>query len=186
MQAGNHDIRAHAWTVEKTPWTYESDRKDADAGNDQPPIYISLAACISTVAMNISIVQLSREPMKKSYENLYQYPMCDSWALKHFEALPSCIGQLTRSEINLLLLAIITCLHWSCVFSLFGHPRWKYKYLSNIITATLITLLPLATITRDSTAVFLQFLPIVIDICILATVIIDYACQRKSRSRSAT
>lgn len=73
MQAVNNDIIAHAWTVEKTPWTYESDRKDAEAGNDKSPIYISLAACISTVAMNISIVQLSREPMKKSYDKIYQY-----------------------------------------------------------------------------------------------------------------
>lgn len=112
--------------------------------------------------------------------------MCDSWTSKIFEPLPSSIGQLTRSEINLLLVTIITCLHWSCVFSLFNQRRWKYKYLSNIITTTLITLLPLATITRDSTAVFLQFLPIVIDIYILATVIIDYACERKPRFMSAT
>ncbi|QYT03929.1 hypothetical protein H0G86_010871 [Trichoderma simmonsii] len=186
MQAGNNDIITHAWPVGKTSCTYESDRKDAEAENDQSPILISLAACVTTVAMNTSIVQLSREPMKKSYEKIYQYTMRDSWAGKNFEPLPSSIGQLTRSEINLLLVTIITCLHWSCVFSLFSQPRWKYKYLSNIITATLLTLLPLATITRDSTAVFFQFLPIVIDIYILATVIIDYAFERRPRFRGAT
>ncbi|KAL6796059.1 hypothetical protein GGI42DRAFT_331826 [Trichoderma sp. SZMC 28013] len=183
MQAGKNEIIVHAWAVEETPWTYEPSQQ-IEVGNDQSSLSKVIAACVSTASMNIAITQLSRKPVNESYGNTLQYPMCDSWILKTSESLPLFMGQPTRCEIYFLLVTIITCLHWSCIFSLFNQPRWKNKYLFNIVAATLITLLPLATITRDSTAVFLQFLPIVTDVYILGAVIMDYVRDREPRLRN--
>lgn len=105
--------------------------------------------------------------------------MCDAWALQDHIRLPQFIGQPTSCEICLLLVAFITCLHWRCVFTLFSQPRWKNQFLPQIITATLITLLPLATLVRDPATVFLRLLPIVTDVYITACYILDCAYARE-------
>ncbi|KAL6789944.1 hypothetical protein J3E68DRAFT_91863 [Trichoderma sp. SZMC 28012] len=186
MQTGNNDIIVHTWTVEETPWTYELSQQDLEAESDQFAIYKSLAACVLTTAMNITTAQLSKESGNESCGNIYPYPTCDSRALKDSVRLPLFIGQPTWCEIYLFLITVMTCLHWGCIFSLFNQPRWKTQFLPHIIMATLITLLPFATITRDPTTVFLRLLPIVTDIYTFATVAIDYARERKLRFRSST
>ncbi|KAL7950978.1 hypothetical protein V8C42DRAFT_308127 [Trichoderma barbatum] len=180
------DVVVHAWTVEEAPWTYEPSQKDAEAENDRFSLFNPLAACVLTVALNVVTAQLSREPANESCGKIYPYPMCDSWALKDSVRFPMLIGQPTWCEICLLLIAAMTCLHWSCVFSLFGQSRWKTQFLPQIIMATFITLLPLAAIIRDPTTIFLRLLPIVTDIYICVALILHYARGGKLRFKTFT
>lgn len=137
-----------------------------------------LSTTALTMALNIITTQFPKGPGPGNGTCWRIYPMCDTWALQGHIQLPQFIGQPTSCEICLLLVALITCLHWSCVFTLFSQPRWKTQFLPQIITATLVTLLPLATLVRDPATVFLRLLPIVTDVYISACYILDCAYER--------
>ncbi|KAL7933413.1 hypothetical protein V8C35DRAFT_304297 [Trichoderma chlorosporum] len=132
-----------------------------------------------TAALNLMTAQYSKQ-LGYSKETCWKiYPMCDAWALEDHIRLPSFIGQQNSCEVCLLLVAIMTCLHWSCVFGLFSLPRWNDQFLHKVILATIITLLPLASIVRDPATVFLRLLPIVTDFYISACYIFDCAYERE-------
>lgn len=139
-----------------------------------------LSTTTLTTALNIVTTRFPEGPRPGNGTCWRIYPICDSWALQDHTRLPQFIGQLTSCEICLLLVALLTCLHWSCVFTLFSQPRWKNQFLPQIITATLITLLPLAALVREPATVFLRLLPIVTDVYISACYILDCAYARES------
>lgn len=110
--------------------------------------------------------------------------ICDGWELQEHVRLPLFTKQQNPREICLLMVAILTCLHWSCMLSVFGQRRWKRGYLPGIIVATFTTLLPIATLVRDPTMVFLGLLPLVIDVYTSACLVFDYAYEKGKGLRS--
>lgn len=154
------------------------------------------AACIATAVLNIAATQFSKEPENTCWKiypvsqaNPYicynssffdtRSQICDGWGLQEHVRLPFFIKQQNLYGTCLLMVAILTCLHWSCVFSLFCQREWKDKFLHATIVAAFITLLPIATIVRDPALVFLGFLPTVIDIYASICLFFEYACQKK-------
>lgn len=128
------------------------------------------------------------EPIYIFWQNLnvltQNTQICDGWELQEHVRLPLFIKQQNTREICLLTVAILTCLHWSCMLSVFGQRRWKQGHLPGIIVATFITLLPIATLVRDPTMVFLGLLPLVIDVYTSACLVFDYAYEKGKGLRS--
>lgn len=169
--------------VQEAPWTYEGQLDDDTwADSDTTSACKILAACSVTAVLNITTAQFSKEPENRSCWALY--PICDGWELQEHVRLPLFIRQQNPREICLLVIAILTCLHWSCMLSVFGQRRWKQGYLPGIIVATFTTLLPVATLVRDPTVVFLGLLPLVIDVYTSACLVFDYAYEKGKGLRS--
>jgi predicted membrane channel-forming protein YqfA (hemolysin III family) len=169
MQRAGRDS-FYSGSAAETPWTYKEPHRDAEAENDHAAIYKVVAACGLTAALNIVAVQFNSSARDR--------PCSSSTAYDLFSYFPSSMIPISRCETSLLLLAVMTCLHWSCIFGLFNRqPRRKTQSLPHIIMATLYTLLPAATIARDTTTVFVQLLPIITDIYVVAALLINHSLQ---------
>ncbi|KAL6864386.1 hypothetical protein J3F83DRAFT_741580 [Trichoderma novae-zelandiae] len=179
MQTFKSAVIVHNGTTEEIPWTHKDTHQDAEAEteNDRAPINEALTACCLTAALNIIAFHTNEDTRAQ---------MCASTALKFFSSLHPSIRDSDWCETSFFLVAITTCLHWSCIFSLFTkQPRWTTRFLPRIIMATLVTLLPLATVTRDPTTVFVRLLPVVTDLYVVAALLVDYILQRRLTGESA-
>lgn len=171
MRAEQKEPVVQSLAVQEAPWTDELHVDDigADSGIYT---YKILTACSATAVLNITATQFGKESENRSCWAAYSVSqtnpcvifflakfqfltqktqMCDGWELQEHVRLPLFIKQQNLCEICLLMVAILTCLHWSCMFSVFGQHRWKQRFLPGVIVATFITLLPLATLVRDPT-----------------------------------
>ncbi|PON22854.1 hypothetical protein TGAM01_v208334 [Trichoderma gamsii] len=159
---------AHAASAE---WEIEPDATPENAAQ-----YKIVTACFTTTVLNILTTWFEKEPGNTRWKTS---PICDGWGLQERVRLVIPTGEHNLCEICLLAVAVLTCLHWSCVFSLFCQRRWQDNFLPGTIVATFVTLLPIATFVQDQTWVFLGVLPIVIDVFIAACAVIDYIDQKR-------
>ncbi|KAL7897758.1 hypothetical protein HDV63DRAFT_376135 [Trichoderma sp. SZMC 28014] len=153
---------------------------EPDSTPENTAQYKIAAACFTTTVLNIVATRFEKEPGNTCWTTS---ALCESWELPQRVRFLFPIGEHSLCEICLLTVALLTCLHWSCVFSLFCQRRWQENFLPVIIVATFVTLLPIATFVQDPTIVFLGLLPIVIDVYISACAIFHYAEQARFLSQ---
>ncbi|KAL7808369.1 hypothetical protein V8C44DRAFT_336214 [Trichoderma aethiopicum] len=178
MQTEKTDIVVHSVNNAAATRTYDFMSQVPTQWEDQPPIHKPLMACALTLALNIVAVQLNNDTEV--------HIRGSSIVSKTLDYFPLSMEYTSWCGTSLLLVAILTCLHWSCLFSLFNNQsRWKTQFLPRIIMATLLTLLPLAAYTRDPTTVFVRLLPAVADTYVLAALLIDSVSRRRLAAESA-
>ncbi|KAL6892381.1 hypothetical protein GGI43DRAFT_413914 [Trichoderma evansii] len=169
----------------QAPLTLDLDPDDSEVGKDSistpTSAYKILAACSTATLLNITATQFGKKPESESCWTTY--PICDGLKFQEHTHLPLFVKQQNLDEICLLMVAILICLHWGFVFSLYCQHRWKQKFLPGIIIATFTTLLPIATLVQDPAMVFIGLLPIIIDIYTLACLVFDYAYTKNPRSQ---
>lgn len=180
MQTAGTYITAPSGAAAETPWTYKDVPQEAvavaeaEAENDHAPVFRALAACGLTAALNIIATQINNPKISGQ--------RCSSSTASAYTSYldSSGINPQNWCQAWLVWVAVMTCLHWGCIFSFFNkRRRWKTEFLPHIIMITLFTLLPLATITRDTTTVFVQLLPVVTDVYVVAALLIDCSLQKR-------
>ncbi|KAL7812575.1 hypothetical protein V8C26DRAFT_407132 [Trichoderma gracile] len=180
MQTEKTDSSILSGAAAERPWTYKDTPHDTETEKDHVPFYTALAACGTTAMLNIIAVTFNNNNLRAQICSPSRAPKAFSYVQPFIEYEKWC-------EASPFLVVVMTCLHWSCIFSLFNKqkPRWKTKLLPRIIVVTLFTLLPLATVTRDPATLFVQILPVVTDVYVVAALVIDFCLERRLRVENA-
>ncbi|KAL6864391.1 hypothetical protein J3F83DRAFT_133410 [Trichoderma novae-zelandiae] len=152
--------------------TYATARQATGLDDSRYPICHTLAAWGLTATLNIIPKQFSKG--SEDEDGWRTYPACKPETLRNQRHSFLLQDRPCSCEIFLLMIAATTVIHWSIVLRLFSRPRWRDKYLSQTLTTTFLTLLPLALLIRDPATVFLRILPTVMDVCASACLALDY------------
>ncbi|KAL7950980.1 hypothetical protein V8C42DRAFT_308131 [Trichoderma barbatum] len=151
---------------------YAAAQQATDLDSSRHSICHTMAAWGLTATLNIISEQFSKGSENEGCWKIY--PMCNPVAVRNQTHLFWFQDRRYSCEMFLFLIAATTFIHWSCVLRLFSRPRWRDKYLSQTLTTTFITLIPLASVIQDPATVFLRVLPTIIDVCASACLALDY------------